>query len=619
MDEKQNQNFLLAIVLSMLVVAGWSYFVAWPRAHQLQLQRELEAKQAATQSQQVQPQTGAATSAPATATSGTQAPATPLPPLSAFLTRDAALASSPRVAIDSNGLTGSIALQGARFDDVVLKKYHDTVDPKSANVVLLSPQGFDGGYVADFGWQDADGKTVIGPQTVWQASAGTTLSSTSPITLTTDIGGGITVKRTVSVDDAYMFKVRDEIANASGKDLALRPAATLSRYGEPHLTNQSFEGFVSGSANNSIQQVYYSALKNAAGPETKDTGGWFGFTDKYWAAILIPEPALPYTAELLRTGVDGQPVYSTWMTGNTPLAIPTGQSKSMESRLFAGAKEVDTVGAYESQGIPKFSYVVDWGWFFFLAKPLFWLIDFLYNRVGYFWVAILLTTVVVKTAFFPLANKAFESMSKMKKLQPEMQSIQERFKDDKVRQQQAIMELYKTQGVNPMLGCIPMLLQIPVFFALYKVLYTTLEMRHQPFLGWVHDLSAPDPTNLFNLFGLLPYHVPDSIPYLHLGVWPIIMGFTMWLQMKLNPPPPDPVQARMFSIMPIMFTFMLGALPAGLVIYYAWNNSLTLLQQSYIMRRQGVKVEVFDNVVKDFRAVVGFFKRLAGGSGAPAP
>jgi len=621
MDQKQNQNFLLAIVLSMMVLAGWQYFFAWPRAHQLQLQRELEAKQAA-QTQAVQPPaTGSAAPATGTATTpaaGTQAPAASnLPPLAAYLTRDAALAASPRLAIDGAEVSGSIALTGARFDDVVLKKYRDTIDANSPNVVLLSPQGFEGGYHADFGWLDGEGKKIVGPQTIWQAPAGAKLGTTSPVTLTADLGGGLSIKRTVSVDDAYMFKIKDEIANSSGKEMALRPAATITRHGEPKLLNQSFEGYVSGSANTSIQQVYYSALKSAAGPETKDTGGWFGFTDKYWAAIIVPQADAPYTSELLRSGTDADPAYAAWMTGNAPVVIPAGGSKSFENRLFAGAKEVETVGAYETAGIPKFSYVVDWGWFFFIAKPLFWLIDFIYNRVGYFWAAILLSTIVVKALFFPIANKAFESMSKMKKLQPEMQKIQERFKDDKVRQQQATMELYKTEGINPVLGCVPMLLQIPVFFALYKVLYITLEMRHQPFLGWIHDLSAPDPTNLFNLFGLLPYHVPDSVPYLHLGVWPIVMGFTMWLQMKLNPPPPDPVQARMFSIMPVMFTFMLGTLPAGLVIYYAWNNTLTLLQQSYIMKRQGVKVEVFDNVRQDLSALGKWIGKLLGGGRTP--
>ena len=311
------------------------------------------------------------------------------------------------------------------------------------------------------------------------------------------------------------------------------------------------------------------------------------------------------------------PVYKSAYAAQAPVAIAAGQSKTVESRLFAGAKEVAAVDAYEAKGLPIFSYVIDWGWFWPITKPMFSLIAFLFRQVGAFWIAMLLVTVIVKAAFYPLANMSFSSMAKMKKLQPEMQKIQERFKDDKVRQQQATMELYKTQGVNPMIGCVPVLLQIPVFFALYKVLYTTLEMRHQPFLGWVHDLSAPDPSNLFNLFGLLPYEVPAAIPYLHLGVWPIIMGITMWLQMKLNPPPPDPVQARMFTFMPIIFTFMLGTMPAGLVIYWAWNNSLTILQQSMIMSRQGVKVEIFDNIKKSFSEGAEMIRKLFGGSSSP--
>ena len=618
MEEKQSQkNFLLAVVLSMLVVGAWSYFIALPRAHQEQMRREMEAKLAAAQSQTVP----AAQAPSSTTANGQQAigpvavPGTTASPIG-FANRDAAIAATPRVAIDAPALSGSISLQGARFDDLVLKKYHDTVDPNSPNTILLSPQGFAEGYHADFDWQDSDGRQVVGPQTLWQVPAGAKITMASPVTLTASIGNGLSIKRTVSVDANYMFAIKDEIANGSGKDVALKPAASITRHGEPHVLNQSFEGFVSGSPVVRVQQTYYSALKSAAGPEFKDTGGWLGFTDKYWAAVLVPQQDVPYVANFARSG-DPVPVYKTSYAGASAIIIGAGQSKTLENRLFAGAKEVETIGAYETQGIPLFSYMIDWGWFWFITKPMFWLIDFLFNRVGYFWIAILLVTVIVKGAFFPLANKSFESMSKMKKLQPEMAKIQERFKDDKARQQQATMELYKAQGVNPMIGCIPVLLQIPVFFALYKVLYTTLEMRHQPFLGWVHDLSAPDPSNLFNLFGLLPYQVPDSIPYLHLGVWPIIMGITMWFQMKLNPPPPDPVQARMFAFMPIMFTFMLGTMPAGLVIYWAWNNSLTILQQSMIMKRQGVKVELFDNVIKSFKEGAAWIRSMIGSSGTP--
>jgi YidC/Oxa1 family membrane protein insertase len=433
-----------------------------------------------------------------------------------------------------------------------------------------------------------------------------------------------------------MFHIKDTLTNASSKDVILKPTAAITREGEPHVLNQSFEGFVSGSAGASVQQWSYSSLQQHAhgvldfifgttqaplsqrrqmpGTDFQATGGWLGMTDKYWATVLVPSQDMTYGASFTRSG-DQLPVYQADFARATPITIAAGQSTTLEQRLFAGAKEVHRIWAYDSQGIPKFSYVIDWGWFWFITQPMFYLIDFLYKLVGRFWIAMLLVTVVVKAVFFPIANKSFESMTKMKKLQPEMQKIQERFKDDKVRQQQAIMELYKAQGVNPMVGCIPVLLQIPVFFALYKVLYTTIEMRQAPFVGWIHDLSAPDPTNLFNLFGLLPFDIPAAVPFLHLGAWPIVMGITMWLQMKLNPPPPDPVQARMFTLMPLIFTFMLGTAPAGLVVYWAWNNSLTLLQQSLIMRRQGVKVELFDNLKKTFaegaELVSGLFRKSA--------
>ncbi len=613
MDDKQNKNFMLAVVLSMLVVAAWSYFVAWPRAHQEQLRREMEAKQAAEQTQTAPAPAGSPVAGQAPAAGSSAPAATGAPSPAIFISRSAALQASPRIEIDAPSVTGSIALHGGRFDDVVLKNYHETVDPKSPNVVLLSPQGFKDGYHADFDWQDADGKSVVGAQTVWQAPAGVKLTPATPVTLSADLGNGLTIRRTLSVDGKYMFSVKDEIANSSTKEASLRPAASISRHGEPVLLNQSFEGFVAGSPVVRVQEVYYSALKSAAGPEYKDTGGWLGFTDKYWATVLVPQQDVPYQANLVRSG-DLQPVYKTAFSAIAPIAIPAGQSKTIENRLFAGAKEVNTIAGYEDKGLPLFSYIIDWGWFWYITKPMFYLIDYLFKGVGAFWAAMLLVTVIVKGAFYPLANMSFSSMAKMKKLQPEMQKIQERFKDDKVRQQQATMELYKTQGVNPMIGCVPVLLQIPVFFALYKVLYTTLEMRHQPFVGWVHDLSAPDPSNLFNLFGLLPFQVPDSIPYLHLGVWPIIMGITMWMQMKLNPPPPDPVQARMFTFMPIIFTFMLGTMPAGLVIYWAWNNFLTILQQSMIMKRQGVKVEIFDNIHKSFSDAVSNIRKWTGGA-----
>jgi YidC/Oxa1 family membrane protein insertase len=302
------------------------------------------------------------------------------------------------------------------------------------------------------------------------------------------------------------------------------------------------------------------------------------------------------------------------------IAIANGGTATITSQIFSGAKEVHTIDDYaKTHNIPLFNYTMDWGWFYFLTQPLFYLIDWLYKQIGNFGLAMMAVTVIVKALFFPLANRAYTSMARMKKLQPEMQRIQALYKDDKQKQQQAIMELYKTEKVNPVAGCFPVLLQIPVFFSLYKVLFVTIEARHAPFFGWIKDLSAPDPTNLFNLFGLLPYTVPASIPFLHLGVWPLIMGLTMWLQMKLNPPPPDPTQAAIFAWMPVIFTFTLGAFPAGLVIYWAWNNLITITQQYVIMRRNGAEVELFDNVVNSFAWIWGGKPpALAGAAGATA-
>jgi YidC/Oxa1 family membrane protein insertase len=334
--------------------------------------------------------------------------------------------------------------------------------------------------------------------------------------------------------------------------------------------------------------------------ETFDvTNGWLGFTDKYWAAAVIPpQDKGTFKARFLSTGTEDPSYQADYLM--PPLTVAAGASGSSAGRLFAGAKEVAIVNHYTNDDhVPRFDLMIDWGWFYFITKPMFWLIDSIYHVVGNFGIAILITTVVIKTIFFPLANKSYASMSRMKRLQPEMTKLRERFKGDKAAQQKAMMELYSKEKINPVAGCLPMVVQVPVFFALYKVLYTTIEMRHAPFFGWIKDLSAPDPTTIFNLFGLIPWD-PTSVPvighYLGLGVWPLIMGTTYWVQMRLNPAPPDPTQAFVFNWMPVFFTFLLSSFPAGLVIYYSWNNSLTILQQSIIMRRQGVKVELWGNI-----------------------
>lgn len=360
-------------------------------------------------------------------------------------------------------------------------------------------------------------------------------------------------------------------------------------------------------------EAKYAAVEKENETNAKATGGWLGITDKYWAATLVPPQSLAYDSRFSHF-TDGQARFQADYK-NDPVTIAPGQSTTLKTLLFAGAKEVPVVDGYaldkswfgqaftnlfagakdtvQQYDIPRFDLLIDWGWFYFLTKPMFKLMDFFFRQVGNFGVAILLTTIAVKLLFFPLASKQYASMANMKRMQPKMEELKAKHGDDRMALQQAMMELYKTEKINPVAGCWPLLLQIPVFFSLYKVIYITIEMRHAPFFGWIRDLSAPDPTSIVNLFGLLPFESPAM---LHLGIWPIIMGITMFVQMRMNPTPPDPTQAMLFNWMPLVFTFMLGSFPAGLVIYWAWNNTLSVLQQSIIMKRHGVKIELFDNL-----------------------
>ena len=364
-----------------------------------------------------------------------------------------------------------------------------------------------------------------------------------------------------------------------------------------------FEGML-GWLNGSLHEIHYKDVAEQTEPDRKDTtGGWLGFTDKYWAAAIIPDQARPVTASFIHTKAGGRDLYQTdYLAKDATIVQPRG-SVSHTDRLFAGAKVVRTINSIQTtHQIQGFDYIIDWGWFYFLTKPFFYLLDWIKGIVGNFGLAILIATVLVKAAVFPLANKSYASMSKMKKLQPEMEKLKVEFPDDRMKQQQAMMELYKREKVSPLSGCLPVVVQIPIFFALYKVILTSIELRHAPFFGWIHDLSAPDPTSLFNLFGLIPWTPPHM---LMIGAWPIVMGITMWLQMRLNPTPPDPVQASLFNWMPVIFTFMLGTFPVGLVIYWAWSNTLSILQQSFIMKRHGVEIDFFGNI----RNSIPFLKR----------
>jgi YidC/Oxa1 family membrane protein insertase len=476
----------------------------------------------------------------------------------------------------------------------VLKDYRETVQRNSPQIRLLNPAEMPDGYYVEVGYTGVS--DVPGPGSVWSVEGEPVLTPTNPVTLTYANNTGLTFSRTIAVDANYMFTFTDTVTNAGGEPVTLSSYGRTTRYGTPYVEGiyVLHEGLVGVTGSEGLQEITYSKVEDARQiTPSKSDDGWLGITDKYWAVALVPPGGQAFQPRFSYFD-DGKTRYQVdYLTDG--ISVAAGQSAMVESRFFAGAKEVNVVDGYEAAySIRQFDLLIDWGWFYFITKPMFYLMDWLYHLLGNFGLAILATTVVVKAFFFPLANKSYKSMANMKKVQPAMLEIREKYADDKMKQQQAMMELYKTEKINPLAGCWPILVQIPVFFALYKVLYVTIEMRHAPFFGWIQDLAAPDPTSLFNLFGLLPYDVPS---FLLVGVWPIIMGITMFLQMRMNPTPPDPTQAMIFNWMPVVFTFLLATFPAGLVIYWAWNNFLSILQQGVIMKRQGAKIELWDNLV----------------------
>lgn len=593
-----NKNTILAIVLSALVLLGWQYFFAVPqekaRQEQLQAQQQSQNVPAPGQTKPAQPPAQSTPQVPGQA--GTPSTAAPID-------RAAALASSPRVPIATDSLQGSIALKGGRIDDLALVKFRETVDPKSPPIVLLSPSGSADPFYAEFGWTGAAGANakLPNPETVWKQAGSGALSVGRPVTLTYDNGDGLEFRRIISVDDKYLFTIKDEVSNKSGDAVTLYPYGLISRHGTPPTAGYYIlhEGLIGVLGESGLQEYTYKNIEEKKVVNFDVTNGWLGITDKYWAATLLPDANAHLKARFSIGALGTTKTYQTDYLLDAQMIAP-GASASANARLFAGAKEVGVVNNYDKQlKLNRFDLLIDWGWFYFITKPLFIAIDYLYRLVGNFGLAILIVTVLIKIAFFPLANKSYASMAKMKAVQPQMTALRERYPDDKARQQQELMALYKKEKINPLAGCLPIAIQIPVFFSLYKVLFVTIEMRHAPFFGWIHDLSAQDPTNIFNLFGLIPFDptvLPMIGPFLHLGLWPIIMGVTMWVQMKLNPAPPDPTQAMIFNWMPLIFTFMLANFPAGLVIYWAWNNSLSVVQQSVIMRKHGAKIELFDNI-----------------------
>jgi YidC/Oxa1 family membrane protein insertase len=575
------KNMILAIVLSMLIVFGWQYYYVAPQAKKQQEQTEIAKTQAAN---------------PVPAASAPSA----VKPISEVI------AATSRVKIETDQFSGSINLTGAQLDDLRLNKYREQYDPASPAVTLLSPSGTANAYFVEQGFTALPNSNLKLPdsKTVWTAPAGAVLSLDKPLSLTWDNGAGLKFERNISISDDYLFTIKQTVTNGSSAPIQLYPYARAQRQDTPVIAGYwvFFEGML-GVHNGGMNENKYAALKDLKDKDGKPdsvkvintTGGWLGFTDKYWATMLLPDKQTKVDNKYSYVGNAARDAYQVEYATSEPLNVAAGQTVSYEDHVFAGAKIVQTINAiYAKYGFDRFDLMIDWGWFQPITKGMFYLLSFVHGIVGNFGIAILLVTVLVKAAVFPLASRGYASMSKMKKLKPEMDKIKAEYPDDRAKVQQATMELYKREKVSPLAGCLPMVVQVPVFFSLYKVILTTIELRHAPFFGWVHDLSAPDPTSIFTLFGLIPWSPPHA---LLIGVWPLLMGFTMWLQMRLNPTPDDPVQASMFNWMPVMFTFMLGTFPVGLVIYWAWSNTLSVIQQSYIMRKNGVEVNLFGNIL----------------------
>jgi YidC/Oxa1 family membrane protein insertase len=592
-----NKRLLIAIAVSIAILLGFQALMP---------KRPTPPAQQAQTAAQTTASTAPAPSAP---TPGASAPAAPAAAGSASLNPDALKAEqdAPRVAFTSARLQGSIDLLGAKLDDLVLRDYRETLDPKSPLVRLLEPRTGAQPYYVQFGWTAAPGSTVAlpGNDTLWTQSG--SLAPNSQLTLSWDNGGGLVFQIVFSVDADYMFTVEQKVINGSAAPVQLYPYSRIRRDYTPQVAGYTVlhEGLIAGLDGKLYDSNFlgvgngdfsYNGVKSRAEKadgvalDEKDTTGWAGITDKYWLISLIADNAAPQDVAF-RYIAGGSGAYQVDFLASNAQPTAPGASSSQKVRLFAGAKEVHLLDRYADQGgIKNFDKAVDFGIFYFLTKPFFFAIDWLNGYLGNFGLAILVFTLCLKLLFFPLANKSYSSMSKMKLLAPKIQAIKAQYKDDQQKQQQAMMALYKAEKVNPASGCLPMLIQIPIFFSLYKVIFVTIEMRQAPFFGWIKDLSVVDPTNVFNLFGLIPFDPGVYSHYLHLGAWPLIMGLTMFFQQKLNPPPPDPVQAKMFQFMPIIFTFMLANFPAGLVIYWSWNNTLTILQQSVIMRRTRMRV-----------------------------
>lgn len=593
MDD-QNKNLILATVLSFIVILGW--FLMFPPPEQ------------------------PATDPNAPVATGTQAPAAvadapSVTDTAAPETAETEVAKAARIDIETQRLKGTISLQGGRIDDLQLKDYRETLDEGADIVTVLSPVGSDNAYYALYGWAPGAGLTgddVPGANTVWSVENGSTLSENASVTLVWDNGNGLTFRREISVDENYMFTVTQSVQNTGAGTASMAPYGILARHGEPADAKNFFilhEGAIT-MADGELTETGYSDMTDLSVNEREGAlaqvhqvqeNGWIGFTDHFWMSTLIPAPGSSFKA--VEKYDPSRDIYQTEAVLPTQ-TVAEGQSISVTTRLFAGAKEWDTIREYQAAGVDRYIDSIDWGWFFFITKPMFWLLHYLNQMIGNMGWAIIGLTLIVKAVLFPLAFKSYVSMAKMKELQPEMEKIKERAGDDRQVLQKEMMELYKKEKVNPASGCLPILLQIPIFFSLYKVIFVTLELRHAPWIGWIKDLSAPDPSSIFNLFGALPWAAPEPgslVATLFIGILPILLGVSMWLQQKLNPAPTDPTQQMIFAWMPWVFMFMLGSFASGLVVYWIANNTITFTQQYLIMRSQGYKPDVFGNIKSSFK------------------
>ena len=587
MDD-QNKNLLLATGLSFAVMLAW-FAIAPPQTARAPAEEAIAA-------------------APVATALGTTDVNTNMGSGNAQAVTDAG-----RITIDTPRLEGSLSLLAGRIDDLRLKDYTESIEDGSPIVTLLSPEGSDHAYYSINGWAAASGvdpTDVPGPTTLW-SSRSTTLTPSSPVTLTWDNGKGLLFRRVISIDENFMFNIEQSVSNASSTPVALAPYGQIARHGEPPNLKGFFilhEGMVSMS-DGELNEIKYGKMpefdinpKERAPAEVAQVleGGWVGFTDHYWMTTMVPQGAFKSVAKY---DINND-VYLTEAVQPTQTIAP-GATASVTSQFFAGAKEWEVIRNYQNDDdVDRFVDIIDWGWFYFLTKPIFWLLHTLNGFIGNMGWSIICLTLIIKALLLPLAYKSYVSMARMKELQPEMEKLKESAGDDKQKMQKGMMELYKKNKVNPAAGCLPILPQIPIFFSLYKVIFVTLELRHATWFGPFNDLSAPDPTSIMNLFGLLPWGTPDAgsiVALILIGILPLLLGISMFMQQQLNPAPTDATQKMIFAWMPWVFMFMLGGFASGLVVYWIANNTITFIQQYAIMRSQGVKADVFGNITNIFK------------------